>query len=112
MGRHAFILTFFVCPLLSFGQDIKGGEMSYSLVSGLTCSFDVLLYSQTSLGISHDTIMFHAGTERLDTLLGVSTDLPNDVTEWQYTTTHTYASASTYVATVSDSFRVGGILAR
>ncbi len=84
--------------------------MSYSLVSGLTCSFDVLLYSQTSLGISHDTIMFHAGDGTVDTLLGVSTDLPNDVTEWQYTTTHTYASASTYVATVSDSFRVGGIL--
>lgn len=84
--------------------------MSYSYTSGLTCSFDVLIYSQTSLGILHDTIMFRAGDGTVDTLLGVSTDLPNDVTEWQYTTTQTYASASTYVASVSDSFRVGGVL--
>jgi hypothetical protein len=78
----------------SFAQDINGGEIRFSHVSDNTYSFDVFLYTQTSMGLQHT---------------GVATNLPGDITQWHYNLTHTYPGPGTYNFGVTDSFRISNI---
>ena len=91
-------------------QDIRGGEISVQAISGLSYSFDILLYTRTSSGINHDSVIFNPGDGSRISLSGVPSVLSNDVTRWQYNAIHTYPSAGSYTATVVDSFRLGGLL--
>jgi hypothetical protein len=94
MSKTTYILTAILFINTAFAQDIKGGEVRFSHVSDNTFSFDVFLYTQTSMGLQHT---------------GVSTNLPGDITEWHYNITHTYPGPGTYNFGVTDSFRLSNI---
>lgn len=61
------------------------------------------------MGISHDSILLNTGDGSNIVISGSSSSLSNDVTEWHYSATHNYFSAGSYVVSVTDSFRIGGI---
>ncbi|MBE9492442.1 MAG: T9SS type A sorting domain-containing protein [Bacteroidetes bacterium] len=110
MTRLTTLLTaFLLSTIIAVGQDIRGGEISFTNVSSLTYSFDIYLYTQTSMGIPHTNILFDTGDSGWDTLTGTLTTMPNDVTEWYYTTNHTYPGPGVYSVAATDSFRIAGI---
>ena len=110
MNKSFCILILFLIPFFSKTQDIRGGEMYVTHLTANTYSFDIRLYTRTSMGLSHDSILFNAGDGSSAILFGHSNNQTNDVTEWQYSTNHTYLSPGFYLASVIDSFRLGGIL--
>ena len=59
MTRLTTLLTaILLSTVIAVGQDIRGGEISFTNVSSLTYSFDIYLYTQTSMGILHTNILF------------------------------------------------------
>jgi hypothetical protein len=90
----------------SFSQDLRGSEIYYKNNGGLQYSYDVYLYTQTSIGIDHSIENFNLG---FGTLTGTAINLANDITEWYYTTSHTYPGSGTYQAFATDSFRIAAI---
>ena len=87
-----FCILFISFP--GFAQDIFGGEIIHSHISGTTYQTEQFLYTQTSMGIQHQ---------------GTATNLPGDITEWHITETHTFPGPGTYEISLADSFRISGI---
>ncbi len=87
------------------GQDIRGTEMKYYISGFNIYTFEVYLYTQTSFGVSRDTLVSTQG----DTLLGVSNQLPNDVTEYKYVFQHTYNGNGIFSINFPNVFRVYNI---
>jgi hypothetical protein len=100
------ILVIYVTPVICLSQDIRGGEIRFSHVNNLTESFDIYLYTQTSLGINHSTISVDGN---VGTLTGTSINLPNDITEWHYLSVHTFPGTGVYTISAQDSFRIAFI---
>jgi len=110
MQRIKRMLLFFaIHPFISFGQDIRGGEINYTYISNLTYKYDIYLYTRTSMGINHSSISFHLGDGSLTTLTGSSNNLPNDITEWHYAETHIFPGGGSYTSYAQDSFRIASI---
>lgn len=87
------------------GQDIRGTEMKYYISGFNTYTFELYLYTQTSIGTSRDTLISMQG----DTLIGVSSQLPNDVTEYKYVFYHTYNGNGVFSINFPNAFRVYNI---
>ena len=100
--------TLALLPLWTEAQDIRGGEITYHWISGTTYSFDIVMYTQTSIGDSHDTVIFDFGDGELDTLNGSPISI-FDLTEWNYSATHTFPGPGIYITTLTDSFRIASI---
>ncbi|MGI8893153.1 MAG: T9SS type A sorting domain-containing protein [Bacteroidia bacterium] len=90
------VILIFSIFCTSSAQDILGGEIRYSqsIVDPNTYQIEVFLYTRTSLGIPHN---------------GTATNLPNDITEWHLSTSHTYPGPGNYNIIETDSFRIAGI---
>ncbi len=99
----------FLFIISALGQDIRGGEILFSHVGGYVYAFNVYLYTQTSIGINHATVLASPGDAIMSPITGTSTNLPNDITEWHYAFTHIYPGPGTFFPSVEDSFRVAGI---
>src|SRR5689334_17924729 len=93
----------------SVAQDIRGGEIHYSSISLYEYSFDIYLYTQTSLGIDRSREIFIPLNGHIDTLTGTATHYSNDITQWHYTCTAAYTNSGTYNVFLADSFRVANI---
>lgn len=108
------IFLFFILTLTSFfayTQDILGGEIITNQTSSLTYNISVFLYTKTSIGIDHSSILISTnGGGSYATQTGTSTILTNDVTEWSYSFNHTYPGSGTYSIAVKDSFRIANII--
>ena len=108
------IITFFITLSFVYGQDIKGGEIR-SYRNGIdssdnTFTFNVYLYTQSSMGINHSTIYVYMGDGGQPIpVSGTSMYLYNDISEWHYAFNHTYLGNGFYNLHISDSFRIVGI---
>ena len=100
--------TLALLPLGTEAQDIRGGEITYQWISGTTYSFDIVMYTQTNIGDNHDTVIFDFGDGELDTLNGSPISIL-DLTEWNYSATHTFPGPGIYITTLTDSFRIASI---
>ncbi len=107
------IISFFITFSFAKGQDIRGGEIrSYwngTDSSDNTYSFNVYLYTQTSIGINHSTIFVNPGNGQTISVSGSSQNLAQDITEWHYMFNYTYLGNGIYNIQISDSFRIAGI---
>jgi hypothetical protein len=107
------IISFFTALSFVYGQDIKGGEIrSYwngTDSSDNTFTFNVYLYTQSSMGINHSTIYVDMGDGQTIPITGTSQNLYLDNSEWHYTFNHTYIGNGIYNIHISDSFRIAGI---
>ena len=89
-------------------QDIRGGEITYQWLWGTTYSFDIVMYTQTNIGASHDTVIFDYGDSEIDTLSGTSISYQS-LTEWNYSAIHTFPGPGNYSTSLTDSFRIASI---
>ncbi len=102
------IFIFFFSSFCANSQDILGGEINVTHISGLTYNISIFLYTKTSIG-GNDSIIEVTNDSFIFFLSGTSTNLVNDVTEWEYSFTNTYLTSGTYSITVKDSFRITNI---
>lgn len=107
--KATLITLFTFLSLTTFAQDILGGEMSIKHDSGSAYTINIKIYTQTSMGFSHNSLLVYTGDSQSMQVTGTPTIIGNDVTEWNYSKQHIYAGAGSYVLLTGDSFMVAGI---
>jgi hypothetical protein len=101
---------FLIHPAFSQPQDLRGAEIHYQHLSGFQYQFDIYYYAQTSMGGDHSRLYFFNNDSFSDSLTGVSVHLPNDITEWHYTTNHIFPGSGFYAGTSSENYRLNTII--
>jgi len=110
MRTLTIILSFlFLLSNLVCAQDIRGGEITATYLSANTYSFNVFLYTKTSMLLDHSTVLLDYGDGVVDTLTGTETQGANDITEWYYSSSHTFPGQTIYFISLTDSLRISGI---
>ncbi|HNQ13424.1 MAG TPA: T9SS type A sorting domain-containing protein [Bacteroidia bacterium] len=101
----AFVSVSVFINTILYGQDIRGTEMKYYISGFNTYTFELYLYTQTSFGVNRDTLISSQG----DTLMGVSSRLTYDVTEYKYVFQHTYNGNGYFSINFLNAFRIYNI---
>ncbi|TVR40956.1 MAG: T9SS C-terminal target domain-containing protein [Cryomorphaceae bacterium] len=112
MKTRTYLLGLLVVLLApgAVAQDIRGGEIHYSHVSGNTYDFEIHLDVMADSQTDRSSIQWNPGSEVPEMWLnGVEGESANGVKRWTYAARYTYPSPGSYVIQVVDSFRVAGI---
>lgn len=107
--KHFLTILLISSSSLLMGQDILGGEIEVSHITGLTYQSTIRIYTKTSVSGNDSLIKFNGSalSATLTTLV-----LPNDVTEWTYLFQKTYPSTSPtpYIDIITDSSRISNLI--
>lgn len=91
-------------------QDLIGGEITYSYISGYNYSIRLALYTRTSANIDRDSIILNWGDgSAYDTISSIKQILPNDITQYIISKNHVYPGSGIYLISFIDSFRIPDI---
>jgi len=89
----------------------RAGYITYRYISGMTYEFTIITYTYTPSPADRPQLEVSWGdgtTEEVDRVEKI--DYPNDISKNTYVGQHTYSSPSTYVISVEDKNRNGGVL--
>ncbi len=103
--KKTILILFILTSFSSIGQDILGGEIITTHVSGYTYQATVSIYTKTSISGNDSTILINTLPVPV-----TPTFLFNNVTKWSYTFQQTFSGVGTYIISAKDSSRIANIM--
>jgi gliding motility-associated-like protein len=113
LNKYLLLLIIGLLPVVTFATHNRGGEITYTHISGLTYEFTIT--TCTDVGddaqANRDELFINYGDGEGDTIPRISeTFLPLDHKKSVYTGQHTYSSPGSYIICMEDPNRNGGII--
>lgn len=112
MKRSLILILFFsFITLNSFATHMRAGEITYIWKSGLTYEVTIVTYTYTLSPADRPYYDISWGDGKISTInRNEKIDLPNDVSKNIYVGQHTYPGADTYIISLEDPNRNGGVI--
>lgn len=112
MKRSLILILFFsFITLNSFATHMRAGEITYIWKSGLTYEVTIVTYTYTLSPADRPYYDISWGDGKISTInRNEKIDLPNDVSKNIYVGQHTYPGADTYIISLQDPNRNGGVI--
>lgn len=112
MKRSLILILFFsFITLNSFATHMRAGEITYIWKSGLTYEVTIVTYTYTLSPADRPYYDISWGDGKISTInRNEKIDLPNDVSKNIYIGQHTYPGADTYIISLQDPNRNGGVI--
>lgn len=108
------VLTFiFICCcfIKGFATHNRAGEITYRSLGGLRYEVKIVTYTYTPSPADRPNLYLSWGDGKVDTIDRTSEIfLPNDIKRNEYIAIHSYTAPSTYIISVEDPNRNGGVL--
>ena len=110
MRKIAFFIIFVFLAIQSFATHNRAGEITYEQLSELTYKFTLVTYTYTPSLADRPTLVLEWGDGTESTVNRISKiSLPNQVNMNIYTGTHTYSGQGSFVISMLDQNRNGGV---
>lgn len=112
MKRILILILFFSFITLNlFATHMRAGEITYVWKTGLTYEITIVTYTYTKSPADRPFYDISWGDGKISTInRNEKIDLPNDVSKNIYIGQHTYPGADTYIISLEDPNRNGGVI--